>query len=232
MGMKKLYFSVFQVIAFASLFQCQTKSNVDPLLAALASPPSIFTVTPQIGTPTQNNLNAVYPATDVVIKGENFGLDAVVRFNEIQATIKANLGTELHTTVPDGAYSGVITVSKSGGSCLPGLKTGTNCIGTDFFVDCYAVTNKQYGDEIEIKQGQSQNITFDGIQTKAFRSNVITGSASITIGCDSIVTLRVFSRSCQATDYILQKDPTVAIPGGISTQFYLTAGSATCGISI
>ncbi|WP_411824437.1 LIC10067 family putative lipoprotein [Leptospira sp. 'Mane'] len=230
--MKKLYFFVLQMMVSALAFQCQAKTDVDPLVAFLVSPPAIFTVTPQIGTPTQNNLNAVFPATEVVIKGENFGLATTVRFNEIVARIISNFGTELRTVVPDNAYSGVVTVSKSGGSCLPGLKTGTNCIGTDFFIDCYAVTNKQYGDEIEIKQGESKSITFDGIETKAFHTNVIAGGSFITVTCDSIVTLRVFDRSCQATDYILQKDPRVAIPGNSSSQFYLTAGSSTCAISI
>ncbi|TGN17136.1 LIC10067 family putative lipoprotein [Leptospira idonii] len=232
MKTKKLPFFFFAYLASVLLVQCKTQSSVDPLAALLVNPPTISSVTPQIGTPAQNNLNAAYGATEVTIKGENFGLDATVRFNEIQATIIANLGTELHTLVPDGTYSGYVTVSKSGGSCFSGQKTGINCVGTEFFVDCYAVTNKQYGEETEIKQGESKSITFDGVETKAFRTNVITGSASITIGCDSIVTLRVFNRSCQATDYILQKDPTVVIPGGISTQFYLTAGSSTCGITI
>lgn len=215
------------------MLQCTGSGGGDDALSGLLlSPPSINTVIPEIGSPAQNNLNGAYPATNVVISGANFGTDTVVRFNSIQATILSNIGTEIRTSVPDGTTPGVLTVSKLGGSCLPGQKTGTNCTGINYFIDCYAVTNKQYGDEIEISEGKTRSIKFDGVVTKAFRSTVLTVPGNITIGCDSVVTLRIFNASCVATDLILQKDPIVAIPAGVSTQFYVTAGNATCSIGI
>jgi hypothetical protein len=229
--MKVSRFVLF-LIFFILHTNCSKGKDDDALAAILANPPVIESVTPQIGTPAQNNQNGIYPATQVVIKGSNFGVDTVVRFNETVATISANLGTELYTSVPDGAYSGFITVSKSGGSCIAGSSSGVNCTGSEFFVDCYEATGKQYDSEIEIKQGQSKSVVFSGIQTKAFRTDTVVGSANITIGCDSVVTVRLFNRSCQATDFILQKDPTISLPAGLSSQFYVTAGSATCGITI
>ncbi len=226
-------FSFFLFLMVSIFFGTCSKGKGDDALAALlVSPPIISSVTPQIGSPKQNNDNGIYPATQVVIKGSNFGIDTVVRFNETQATISANLGTELYTSVPDGVYSGFVTVSKSGGSCVTGTASGINCTGSEFFVDCYEATGKQYGSETEIKQGESKDIVYSGIQTKAFRTDVILGSANLTITCSSVVTVRLFNRSCQATDFILQRDPTVALPGGLSSQFYVTAGSATCTLKI
>lgn len=221
------------VLGLALLVSACSKGNADdPIAALLVSPPIISSVTPQIGTPRQNNDNGVYPPTQVIIKGSNFGIDTVVRFNETQATISANLGTELYTSVPDGVYSGFITVSKAGGSCVAGTVSGINCSGTEFFIDCYDATGKQYGSETEIKQGDSKGIVYSGIETKAFRTDVIFGSANLTVTCDSIVTVRLFNRSCVATDYILQRDPTIPLPAGYSSQFYVTAGSATCTLKI
>jgi hypothetical protein len=229
----KKRFTLQTVLLFTIFLSSCSKGKADDSLSALlVNPPVISSVTPQIGTPRQNNTNGIYAATDVVIKGSNFGIDTVVRFNETVATITANLGTELYTSVPDGVYSGYITVSKSGGSCVAGTSSGVNCAGTEFFIDCYQATGKQYGSETEIKQGASKGIVYSGVETKAFRTDVIVGSASLTITCDSVVTVRLFDRSCQASDYILQKDPTVILPAGYSSQFYVTAGSATCTLKI
>ncbi|MCT8334408.1 hypothetical protein NUH30_12065 [Leptospira sp. 85282-16] len=228
--MRRILYTIGFSLVLGSSFYCKASSGEDPLVALLSSPPVISSVTPQIGTPTQNNINAVYSATEVVIKGENFGIDPVIRFNDVVAAISANLGTELYTKVPDGAYSGFITVSKSGGSCLPNSKEGANCAGTEFFIDCYASTNKQYGSEIELKQGQSLSVEFGSIETKAFHTDTLLGSRNLVIGCQSAVTVRVFSRSCQATDYVLQNDPVIPFPGGVATQFYITANAATCSL--
>jgi hypothetical protein len=230
MKKKILFYFVLEVVL--SLSACSKGNSDDALAALIANPPVISSVTPQIGTPRQNNDNGIYPPTEVVIKGSNFGIDTVVRFNEIQSTISANLGTELYTSVPDGAYSGFITVSKSGGSCPAGTSSGFNCAGTDFFIDCYQAAGNQYGTENEIKQGESKSIEFSGTETKAFRTDVIFGNANLTITCESIVTVRLFNRSCLATDFILQRDPTVPLPSGYTSQFYLTAGSATCTVKI
>ncbi|MCU0824487.1 MAG: hypothetical protein MUF77_07570 [Leptospira sp.] len=220
------------LLVIGNSFYCTKSSSENPIAAIVASPPVLASVTPQIGTPAQNNPNATYGATEVVIRGEDFGLDPVIRFNEVQAIITANFGTELYTRVPDGAYSGLITVSKSGGSCLPNEKTGTNCTGTEFFVDCYSVTNKQYGPELELKQGSSLSVKFDGIESKAIRTTTLTANTNLTITCESILTVRVFDRSCRATDYALVRDPTILLPANVSTQFYVTAGSATCNLSL
>lgn len=228
--MRRILYTIGFSLVLGSSFSCISSSSEDPLAALLTSPPVVSSVTPQIGTPVQNNLNALYSATEVVIKGENFGIDPVVRFNDIIATISLNIGTELYTKVPDGAYSGFITVSKSGGSCLPNSKEGVNCAGMEYFIDCYAVTNKQYGAEIELKQGQSLSIEFDGNETKAFRTDTLLSSRNLTIGCQSVVTVRVFDRSCRATDYVLQNDPVIPFPVGVATQFYITAESATCSL--
>ncbi|MCW7491328.1 hypothetical protein ND861_01535 [Leptospira sp. 2 VSF19] len=228
--MRRILYTIGFSLVLGSSFSCKASSGEDPLVALLSSPPVVSSVTPQIGSPAQNNLNAIFPATEVVIKGENFGIDPVVRFNDVVAGISANLGTELHTRVPDGAYSGFITVSKSGGSCLPNSKEGSNCAGTEYFIDCYAITNKQYGSEIEIKQGQSLSVEFGAIETKAFHTDTLLGSRNLIIGCQSVVTVRVFSRSCQATDYVLQNDPIIPFPAGVATQFYITANSATCSL--
>lgn len=226
--MRRILYTIGFSLVFGNSFSCVKSSSEDPLAALLTSPPVITSVTPQIGTPAQNNSNATYSATEVIIKGENFGVDTVVRFNDLVATITANFGTELYTKVPDGAFSGYVTVSKSGGSCLPNSKTGANCAGTEFFVDCYAVTNKQYGPEIELKQGEGISVEYDGNETKAFRTDTLLTERNLTVGCDSVVTVRVFSRSCQATDYVLQNNPIIPFPAGVATQFYITAESVTC----
>nr|WP_233440845.1 hypothetical protein [Leptospira biflexa] len=226
--MRRILYTIGFSLVFGNSFSCIKSSSEDPLAALLTSPPVISSVTPQIGTPTQNNSNAFYTATEVIIKGENFGLEPVVRFNDTVATLSLNLGTELYTKVPDGTYSGYITVSKSGGSCLPNSKSGVNCSGMEFFVDCYSVTNKQYGPEIELKQGQGISVEYDGNETKAFRTDTLLSERNLTISCESVVTVRVFSRSCQATDYVLQNNPIIPFPSGVATQFYITAESATC----
>ncbi|TGL39099.1 LIC10067 family putative lipoprotein [Leptospira perdikensis] len=228
--MRRILYTIGFSLVLGNSFSCISSSAEDPLAALLTSPPVVSSVTPQIGTPAQNNLNATYSATEVVIKGENFGLEPIVRFNDTVATITLNIGTELYTKVPDGAYSGFITVSKSGGSCLPNSKTGVNCAGMEYFIDCYAVTNKQYGSEIELKQGQSLSVEFDGNETKAFHTDTLLATRNLTIGCESVVTVRVFNRSCQATDYVLQNDPIIPFPAGVATQFYITAESATCSL--
>jgi hypothetical protein len=230
--MTRIFYRIGCLLIIGNSFYCTKSSSDDTLAALLSSPPIIASVTPQIGTPAQNNSNGTYTATEVVIKGEDFGLDPVVRFNDLQAQITANFGTELYTKVPDGAISGYITVSKAGGSCLPNEKTGTNCAGTEFFVDCYSVTNKQYGPEIELTQGGSLSAKFDGIESKAFRTTTLTADTNLTITCESILNIRVFDRSCRATDYTLVRDPTILLPAGVATQFYLTAGSATCNLSL
>lgn len=228
--MRRILYTIGFSLVLGSSFSCISSSSEDPLAALLTSPPVVSSVTPQIGTPAQNNANATYSATEVVIKGENFGLEPIVRFNDIVASVTLNTGTELYTKVPDGAFSGFITVSKSGGSCLPNSKTGVNCAGMEYFIDCYTVTNKQYGAEIELKQGQSLSVEFDGNETKAFHTDTLLAARSLTIGCESVVTVRVFSRSCQATDYVLQNDPIIPFPAGVATQFYITAESATCSL--
>lgn len=213
-------------------FSCVRSAGEDPLTALLSSPPVIQSITPQIGSPAQNNLNGIYAATDVIIRGENFGTDPVVRFNNIQATIKLNTGVEIYTSVPNGAASGIISISKSGGSCLPNAKEGINCTGLEFFIDCYSVKRNEYGPELELKQGNSLSVAFSGTTTKAFRTDTLLGSRNLTITCESNVTVRVFDQNCSATDYILVKDPTIALPAGLATQFYTTAGSATCKFSL
>ncbi|MCW7488167.1 LIC10067 family putative lipoprotein [Leptospira meyeri] len=230
--MRRILYTIGFSLVLGNSFSCKTSSNEDPLASLLTSPPVVSSVTPQIGTPAQNNLNATYAATEVVIKGENFGIDPVIRFNDVVATISLNTGTELYTRVPDGAFSGFITVSKSGGSCLPNSKTGVNCAGMEYFIDCYTVANKQYGSEIELKQGHSLSIEFDGQETKAFHTDTLLSSRNLTIGCESTVTVRVFDRSCRATDYVLQNDPVIPFPAGVATQFYLTAQSATCSLAL
>ncbi|TGL86809.1 hypothetical protein EHQ68_16095 [Leptospira congkakensis] len=230
--MRRILYTIGFSLVLGSSFSCISSSSEDPLAALLTSPPVVSSVTPQIGTPAQNNSNALYSATEVVIKGENFGIEPVVRFNDILAAVTLNTGTELYTKVPDGAYSGFITVSKSGGSCLPNSKTGVNCAGMEYFIDCYAVTNKQYGPEIELKQGQSLSVEFDGQETKAFHTDTLLSSRTLTIGCQSTVTVRVFDRSCKATDYVLQNDPAIPFPVGVATQFYLTANAATCSLAL
>ncbi len=215
--MRRILYTIGFSLVFGNSFSCIKSSSEDPLAALLTSPPVITSVTPQIGTPEQRNANAFYSATEVVIKGENFGIDPVIRFNETVATITLNLGTELYTRVPNGTYSGFITVSKSGGSCLPNTKSGVNCAGTEFFVDCYSVTNKQYGPEIEIKQGQGISVEYKGNETKAFRTDTLLSARNLTIGCESVVTVRVFNRSCQATDYEFQNNHIIQFYRGVIT---------------
>ncbi|GBF51530.1 hypothetical protein LPTSP4_30680 [Leptospira ryugenii] len=215
-----------------TFFQCSKGKSEDALALVFLGSPAITSVEPKIGTPRQNNENGVYPPTQIVIKGSNFGVDTVIRFNQLPAAISANLGTELYTSVPDGATSGFLTISKSGGSCLPGTASGINCAGTEFFIDCYSVTGNLYGSEIEIKQGESQSIEFKGLQTKAFRSSLILGNAKLTVTCDSNVTVRLFSTSCLATDYISKKDPSIPLNANANNQFYVTAFDDTCTVSI
>lgn len=218
--------------------------------------PTIYSIDPKRGNPAFTTPSAPgfignnYLPTVVTIKGKNFipsTTGNTVLFNGTQATVDYATDQELRMKVPDGAISGVLSVSNNGGVCNGAdKKSGTNCEGQDFFVDCYGAFNNLYGAETAIASGTSQTIPYEGITTKAFRSdllytnpytNDIAGN-KISIRCVTITRVLLFSQSCVPTEYTvngsnLVLNPVISVNSKFYTiQYLLTATKGDCTIRV
>lgn len=237
-----------------------TKSN--PYIATLLGgrtpySPTIYSIEPRRGNPAFTTPNALgiflsasYDATLVTIKGKNFipsTTGNTVIFNDVQATVDFATPTELIVKVPNDAKSGVLSVSNNGGVCnSTDKKTGINCEGQDFFIDCYGPFQNIYGAETSIPTGTNYSFTLSKMATKVFRSdllytdpttNNISGN-SITIICTTLSRVLLFSQSCVPTEYTvdgtsLVLNPTISINSKFYTiQYQVTAGKGTCTIRV
>lgn len=215
---------------------CHKEGSQDFLFDLTQAPPFISEINPRLGTPTQNHSERPYPATTVIIKGRNFSTPGTrVLFNTIEATPFYNTGNEIQVNVPDGAKSGSIFIIKPEGQCLPGEKTGFNCSGANFFVDCYSPYKEEYGKEIAIDWGESKNIEFSGIETKAFRveyGGLDLPPSNLTIVCPGSTTVRYFTDSCSPSDLVLVRDPIIPVQNVKIMQFFVTAAESTCSIAV
>ncbi len=244
---------------FYSCKKDTTKTN--PYAALLiggktAFSPTIYSIDPKRGNPTFTTPTSVgvtgttYLATAVTIKGKNFipsTTGNTVLFNGTQATVDFATDQELRVKVPDGAMSGVLSVANNGGVCNSlDKKSGTNCEGQDFFIDCYGAYKNLYGAETAISSGTSQTITYDSVTTKAFRSdllytnptsNDIAGN-TINIRCASIVHVLLFSQACVPTEYTvngsnLVLNPVISINSKYYTiQYIVTATKGDCVVRV
>ncbi len=81
-----------------------------------ASDTVVLTVTNQVLCPTISNLSlpSALPGANVTIGGTNFTGATNVRFNGVQAAFTIVNDTTINATVPAGATSGPVTVSKTG----------------------------------------------------------------------------------------------------------------------
>jgi len=226
------HFLLICSILFA-IENCHKEGSEDGFALLLSTNPAVISsVEPRVGTPTQTNIDRNYIATNVIIKGENFGLtNTKIFFNTVEAPIIYNLGTEISTTVPTGARSGYLYVVKTGGVCTQGTNLGVNCTGSDFFVDCYSPYNKEFGAEISIDQGASKNFEFSGLETKAIRVDFPAQKGNVTVDCPGSVTVKYFSPSCDYTSLNLVTDPTIPVTNSKIMQLQVTASDVTCKVS-
>jgi hypothetical protein len=229
---KLLHFLIASSLAWGTI-NCHKEGSEDAFAVLLSTTPSVISsIEPRVGTPLQANIDRNYSATNVIIKGENFGFtDTKVFFNTVEAPVLYNFGTEISTRVPSGARSGFLYVVKTGGVCTQGTNLGVNCTGTEFFVDCYSPYNKEFGNEIAIDQGSSKNIEFSGEETKAIRIDFPAQSGNVTVDCPAAVTVRYFSPSCDYTSLALVTDPKIPVINSKIMQLLVTANDVTCTIS-
>ena len=249
-------------ILLSLFFNCKkdtTKTNpYAALLVGGKTPysPTIYSVDPKRGNPgftTPSSIGVAgttYPATVVTIKGKNFipsTTGNVVAFNGTPAAVDYATDQELRVKVPNGAMTGVLSVSNNGGVCSsPDKKSGTNCEGQDFYVDCYGAYKNLYGAETAISSGTSQTITYDNLTTKAFRSDLLftnpttsdIAGNTINIRCANIVHVLLFSQSCVPTEYTvngtsLVLNAVISINSRFYTiQYVITATKGDCVIRV
>jgi IPT/TIG domain len=244
---------------FSNCKKDTTKSNpYAALLLGGKTPysPTIYSIDPKRGNPsftTPSSIGVIgttYPATLVTIKGKNFIPSTTgnsVSFNGTPAAVEYATDQELRARVPIGAMSGVLSVSNNGGVCSSlDKKSGTNCEGQDFFVDCYGAYKNLYGAETAINTGTSQTISYDSLTTKAFRSDLLytapnstdTAGNTINIRCASIVHVLLFSQACVPTEYTVNGtslilNPVISVNSKFYTiQYILTATKGDCVIRV
>ncbi len=229
-------------ILFFTLFGCESNSGSNNTLAAsLLTYPVITSLEPRFVNSSFSIAGVNYAASTLKIYGRNFSAvttDNTVLFNGIPATVTSATTTEISTVVPDGVYSGVVTVSKVGGSCTSlDLKSGINCGGSDLYVNCYSPFKNEYGSEILLSYGTQNSITFtESIGTKAFRVDTISGTRSLLLNCPSNMTVTLFSKTCSPsiTQNIVPSTttPQLTFVGGYTLQFFVTTQSGDCKITV
>ena len=218
--------------------------------------PTIYNIEPKRGNPNFTTppsfgfVQATFDPTIVTITGKNFipsTTGNTVLFNDVQAQVDFATETELKVKVPQGAISGVLSVSNNGGSCNSfDKKSGVNCEGQDFFIDCYGAYKGIYGAETAVGTGTNKTITYTGIGTKAFRSDLLytdpytnDGALNkISVTCATLTSVLVFSSSCVPSEFsadgtTLVFNPTIPINSKFYTvQYLLTAGKGDCTITV
>jgi hypothetical protein len=238
----KLKFTTFFFIIFFTFIGCESSSSSSNSLAAsLLTYPIITSIEPRFVNSTFAISGITYPATTLTISGRNFSAvttDNIVLFNGISANVISSTTTEISTLVPDGVYSGVVTVSKVGGSCTSiDNKSGINCGGSDLYVSCYAPFKEEYGSEILLSYGTQNSITFtESIGTKAFRIDLVTGTKSMLLNCPNNMTVTLFSKTCSPsiTQDIVPSNitPQLTFDGGYTLQFFVTTQAGDCKITV
>lgn len=234
-------------IIFIFLLHCKgdTNSYNDPISILLGiSPkytPTITDIQPRKLNPEIRSSSAYHPPSQVKILGRNFSVIAeenLVLFNEIPATVIYSTTTEILTNVPNGAYSGLLSVSRYGGVCNSlDKKSGINCSAMEYYIDCYKPYNNIYGEEILLKFGEFQKVEYSKNGTHAFRVDLAPGDYKINIFCPTQVIVQYFTKTCEAIDVFndninLLLNPTIPVQGGYTLQFFLSTAKGTCTIGV
>ena len=225
------------------LFKCESKSSSSNnlLTVSVLSYPVITTLEPRYVNPSFTINKVTYPASSLTITGRNFSAvpaENTVLFNGIPASVVSSTTTEIVANVPNGTYSGVITVAKSGGVCNSlDKKSGINCGGADLYVNCYLPFKSEYGSEILLNSSSQNSISFtESVGTKAFRVDLLGGTRQITLNCPNNMNVTMFSKTCSPT---ITNDvtpsstiPQFSISGGYTLQFFVTTQKGNCTFTI
>ncbi|HMW04219.1 MAG TPA: IPT/TIG domain-containing protein [Leptospiraceae bacterium] len=256
MRVKILFFILIIGIFHCKKDTAKTNPYASLLIGQSLYSPQIFSVDPKRGNPPFTTpssvgfIGASYNATTINIKGKNFIASTTgntVSINGIQAIVDYAGTDQLTFKVPSGASTGPITVANNGGACSNAdRKSGINCDGDDFYIDCYGAFNNQFGSETAVGTGTSQTVTYDSLTTKAFRSDLIftnpystdTAQNTITIRCANFTRVLLFSPSCVPTEYTANGsniviNPVISINSRFYTiQYLLTATKGDCTIRV
>jgi hypothetical protein len=237
----KLFLNSVLILLFFSKCESGSNTNSTSILALSAlTYPIITSLEPNQIYSTFTLEGVVYPAASIKILGRNFSAvlsDNVVSFNGIIGSIVSATSTEITATVPNGVSSGVLTVSKNGGSCNSfDKKSGINCGGTDVYVNCYSPFKSTYGSEISLKFASQNAVEFtESAGTKAFRVDLPEGNRTLLLNCPSEMTVTVFSKTCSPTKTTSvvpsATNPQIQVTGGYTMQFFVTTQSGSCTIS-
>lgn len=235
--MKFVYFLVFLIF-----LGCETKSENSNQLALLTlTYPVITSVEPRAVNSSFSLKEVNYPASTAKILGRNFSTNLsenVVAFNGISASVTASTSTELTVTVPSGVYSGIVTVSKSGGVCDSlDKKSGINCGGADIFVSCYGAFKEEYGVQVLIETNKSNKVTFSKspLDTKAFRVELPSGLRTFTLTCPTQMDITTFSKICApkfSSGVQPSSSPQITLEGGYTAEFLVTTQPGECTFTI
>ncbi|MBP7280275.1 MAG: IPT/TIG domain-containing protein [Leptospiraceae bacterium] len=250
------------LILFSFFLSCKDDTTTtNPIAAALTGSnnpysPTIYSIDPKIGNPaflTPNFLifpGASYESTLVTIKGKNFVPSIIgntILFDDVIAIPEYANEQEIRVRVPSGAKSGVLSVSNNGGVCYSlDKKSGFNCEGEDFYVNCYAPFQNIYGSEISIPTGTMQTIAYNKVTTRAFRSDLLytnpytneTSANTINIRCTTLARVLSFSQSCVPTEHQVDGNsitfnPVLSVNSKYFTiQYFITAGGGECIIRV
>lgn len=201
--------------------------------------PAIQTIEPKKGSPQSQTVSGVNSATTVIIKGRNFSFipsENIVTFNGISAAVNYSTDKEIWTSVPNGATTGLLSISKPGGICISlDKKSGPGCAASEFYIDCYAPYSRMYGEETLLKVGAISKITYDSFETKPFRVELLDGEHTISISCKSPVSVRRFTNTCAASEETqngstVLVNPQLKVTGGYTFQFFLSSTKSECSI--
>jgi len=225
-----------------SAFCTKSKSNNDYLVSLLAESyvsPFITSMSAQRGSPSQSISGETYSATEVIVKGRGFIAsltDNTVTFNGTAATVTYASTTELRTSVPAGATSGIFSIVNKGGSCSSyDKRSGTFCATNDFYIDCYTPYSGVHGDETLVEYGKTTTVEYSTSGTKAFKSYLNSGSNTISISCDNYFTgiiVRYFTSSCVPTQETYTTNPiSISLTGPYTAQYFVTGISGNCTIT-
>ncbi|TGK61924.1 DNA-binding protein [Leptospira wolffii] len=220
---------------------CSDSKNTDLATQLGIGDPVITEIDPPSGAPP---IGAT-AGTSVTIKGRLFTPDVnltKVTFNGVAATVLTATSTEITTTVPAGASTGTLFVSKGGVVyCDPDNgSAASNCYGRKFYIDCYKSFNNQYGDEFGVSYPNSKTFQITGqTGTKALRIDLNPdGPTNVKIACDTLLIYTLFSKTCSQTNVGTFTDtstwvyqPTLSFPSYYTVQMFVTAGQGNCEIS-
>lgn len=236
-------FIKYQILILIAVFligDCKSSSSSNDYLAALVgdstASPVVTSFDPVKVNPSISYSNVTYPSSIVTIKGRNFSYvtsENIVTFNNLPATVQASTNTELIVKVPDGIPQGIMKVMKPGGTCSSlDQKSGYNCSGKNYYVDCYAGIGSPYGEEVTLEVGKVNKVTYSKTTGKAFKVELLPGTRSFTFICPNYMNYVYFSNTCSPTAAENAVNPQWSLQGGYTMQFVIVTGSGECSISI